>query len=126
MTYEEINHFAKINELDSDKVKTLVGSMLTNGWVGCPILVFSDSLLTGSHRLAALCEIERMFNDGEIEEYPEILDQEVAEDVTDIVCDSLEKFNDENGYTPDIDYSNIGWLLEGSWVEDYKSEIVEW
>mgnify|MGYP000199394710 FL=1 len=51
---------------------------------------------------------------------------DVAEDVTEIIENAISVFEEENGYIPDIDFSNIGWLLKGSWVEAYKDEIEEW
>lgn len=120
MRYDQIQCYAPVNGVEAAKVAELAESMLAHGWVGCPILVVGESLLTGSHRLAALRKIA--------EEHPEaqVLDQDVAEDVTEIVEAKLAEFEDENGYIPDIEYDRIGWLLEGSWVEEYKDEIVEW
>lgn len=54
MTYDRISRFAPINDVDNDKVKEIAESIKANGYVGCPILVFGESLLTGSHRKAAL------------------------------------------------------------------------
>lgn len=54
------------------------------------------------------------------------MDWEVAEDVTDIVEEHILAREEADGWAPDIDYSDIGWLLEGSWVEQYKDEIAEW
>lgn len=120
MTYDQIAYLAPINDIDNSKVRALVESMLQHGWVGCPILIYGDSLLTGSHRLAALQLLAAEYEDAEV------LSQDVAADVTDIIEERLAKFEADNGYTPDIEYDNIGWLLEGTWVEDYRDEIVEW
>jgi hypothetical protein len=118
--YHNIQCYLPVNDTDETRVEELVKSMLVNGWVGCPILVLGESLLTGSHRLAALHKIA--------EEYPEarVLTQEVAEDVSDIINAQLLAYEAEYGYIPEIDYSDIGWLLEGSWVEAYSDEIGEW
>lgn len=120
MRYDRIQSFAELNDIDSAKVAKLAESMLAHGWVGCPILIVGESLLTGSHRLAALKVIA--------EQHPEaaVLDQAVAEDVTEIVEAKLAEFEAENGYIPEIEYDCIGWLLEGSWIEAYKDEIAEW
>ena len=120
MRYDQIQCYAPVNGVEAAKVAELAESMLAHGWVGCPILVVGESLLTGSHRLAALKMIAA--------EHPEaeVLGQDVAEDVTEIVEAKLAEFEGENGYIPDIEYDRIGWLLEGSWVEGYKDEIVEW
>lgn len=126
MTYNEIYWMAQINAVDENKVNALVSSMLENGWQGCPILILNDQLLTGSHRIAALKKIEEMYRNDEISDRPEVLDQDIAEDVTDIVEENLAKLEEENGYVDDIQYDNIGWLLKGSWVEEYKDEIAEW
>ena len=118
MTYGEIERMPAINDIDGEKVARIADSMRKNGFVGCPILVYNDQLLTGSHRQAALSMLA--------EEDADVYDWDVAEDVTDIVEDAFARFEEENGYTPDMDFSNIGWMLKGSWVEEYKDEIDEW
>ena len=126
MTYDDIACYALINDVDADYVNTLADSMIESGWVGCPILIYGEELLTGSHRLAALHEVERRYLTGEIDEVPEVLTCDIADDVTEIVEDNVAKFEDENGYIPDFDWGRIGWMLKGSWVEEYKDEISEW
>ena len=118
MTFDQISYMAEINEVDDEKVNEIAESIKENGWVGCPILVYNDMLLTGSHRLAALKKLA--------EEDYDIFDLDVAEDVTDIVEAHISQREEEYGWAPDIDYGNIGWLLEGSWVDEYKDEISEW
>jgi len=68
-----------------------------------------------------------MIYNFEIED-AEVLEQNVAEDVTEIVENNMQKYIDSHPdtYLPDIDYSDIGWLLEGSKYEAYKNEIAEW
>ena len=126
MTYNDIACYALINDVDTDKVNDLADSMIENGWVGCPILIYGEELLTGSHRLAALREVERRYLTGEIDEVPEVLTCDIAEDVTEIVEENIAKAEEENGYAPEIEYDNLGWMLEGSWVEEYKDEMEEW
>lgn len=118
MTFDQISYMEGINEVDEDRVNELAGSIKENGWVGCPILIYNDMLLTGSHRLAAL---KKLAEDGY-----DVFGFDVAEDVTDIVESHITEREEEEGWAPDIDYGNIGWLLEGSWVEEYKDEITEW
>lgn len=118
MTYERIKCFPSVNDVDIDKVNDLAKSIKANGYIGCPILVYGDALLTGSHRKAALDLLEG--------EGYDVSTLDVAEDVTEIVENAIAKFEEENGYIPDIDFSDIGWMLKGSWVEDYKDEIAEW
>lgn len=126
MTYNDIACYALINDVDADKVNDLADSMIENGWVGCPILVYGEELLTGSHRLAALREVERRYLTGEIDEVPEVLTCDIAEDVTEIVEENIAKAEEENGFAPEIEYDNLGWMLEGSWVEEYKDDMEEW
>lgn len=126
MTYNDIACYALINDVDADYVNTLADSMIENGWVGCPILIYGEELLTGSHRLAALREVERRYLTGEIDEVPEVLTCDIAEDVTEIVEENIAKAEEENGFAPEIEYDNLGWMLEGSWVEEYKDEMEEW
>ena len=126
MTYNDIACYALINDVDADKVNDLADSMIENGWVGCPILVYGEELLTGSHCLAALREVERRYLTGEIDEVPEVLTCDIAEDVTEIVEENIAKAEEENGFAPEIEYDNLGWMLEGSWVEEYKDDMEEW
>ena len=126
MTYNDIACYALINDVDADKVNDLADSMIENGWVGCPILVYGEELLTGSHRLAALREVERRYLTGEIDEVPEVLTCDIAEDVTEIVEENIAKAEEENCFAPEIEYDNLGWMLEGSWVEEYKDDMEEW
>ena len=118
MTYSEIEWMQKINNTNTEKVAQIAESMRKNGFTGCPILVWNNQLLTGSHRQAAL---EMLADEG-----VNVYDWDVAEDVTDIVEDAFARFERENGYIPDMDFSDIGWMLKGSWVEEFKSEIEEW
>ena len=118
MTFSDIQGMYPINEVDEEKVNSIAESIRENGWVGCPILIYNDQLLTGSHRLAALKKLD---DDGE-----DVLELECAEDVTDIVEENIREREEKNGWAPDIDFGNIGWLLKGSWVETFKSEIAEW
>lgn len=115
MRYIDIKYMNPINQTDPARVKE---SMKEKGFVGCPILIFNDTLLTGSHRLEALRQLA--------EEDDRVLFWDVAEDVTDIVNQAYDRRIEEEGWAPDLDYSDIGWLFEGSWVEQYKDEIDEW
>ena len=120
MRYDHISHYSPINAVRPDKVAQLVESMLKRGWIGCPILIYGDSLITGSHRLAALHQIAHELTDAEV------LTKDIAEDVTDIIEARLAEFQAEHGYIPDIEYDHIGWLFEGTWVEAYKASLPEW
>lgn len=118
MTYNKICGMYGLNKVDENKVNRIAESMKANGFVGCPILVWNDQLLTGSHRLAALKQLD--------EEGMDIYDWEVAEDVTDLVEDAFARFEEENGWQRDMDYSDLGWIFAGTWVEEYKEDIEEW
>ena len=120
MRYDHISSYSPINAVRPDKVAQLVESMLEQGWIGCPILIYGESLITGSHRLAALHKIAHEHPDAEV------LTQEIAEDVTDIIEGRLSEFAEEHGYIPDIEYDHIGWLFEGTWVAKYKDTLPEW
>jgi hypothetical protein len=125
MRFSEIEYFAPINEVDENKVNEIAESIKANGYVGCPILICGESLVTGSHRLTALKQLAEQEDNDEID-YIGVRDMLVAADVSDIVDEAMRKFEEENGYTPDIQYDDIGWIFEGTWVERYKSEIEEW
>lgn len=118
MTYGKIAYMNLINEVDSEKVNAIADSMRANGFVGCPILIYNDQLLTGSHRCAALALLA--------EEDSDVFDWDVAEDVTDLVEAAFERFEEENGWCRDMDLSDLGWIFKGTWVEEYKNEIEEW
>lgn len=128
MNFWQIKGKYGINKTNQKKVEEIKKSILEKGWIGCPILINGDELLTGSHRLEALKQLNDYEGDKEIEDrISDILDNDdIAEDVTDIVEANFQKFYEENGYYPDIEYDQIGWMLEGSWVEEYEEEIGEW
>lgn len=114
-TYFDISSLPLVNDVDENKVSEIKKSILKNGWKGAPILYTNMGLVTGSHRLAALREIE------ETEDDDDVLFEGVAEDVTDIVNDYCEK----NDMTWDeLDFSYLREIFAGTWVEEY--EIREW
>ncbi len=116
-TYEDIKSLPTINEVNHDKAEEIKKSVLENGWKGAPILYTNMGLVTGSHRLAALQEIEETGEDDDV------LFENIAEDVTDIVNDYCEK----NDMTWDeLDFSYLREIFVGTWVEEYKDEIREW
>jgi hypothetical protein len=117
MRFREIEYFEPINEVDENKVNEIATSIKANGFIGCPILTYGDTLMTGSHRLTALLKV------AETEDISEMI---VAEDVTEIVDEAIRNFEEQNGYTPDVRLDDIGWIFKGTWVEEYKSEIEEW
>ena len=84
-TYEDIKCLPLVNDVDEKKVSEIKKSILKNGWQGAPILYTNLGLVTGSHRLAALQEIEENGEDDDV------LFENIAEDVTDIVNDYCEK-----------------------------------
>lgn len=117
MTAYEILHYSMVNDTDDNKVADIADSIKENGWVGMPILVSEPYgiLITGSHRLAALKSLEdELFLDDL---------GDVAEDVTDLI----ESWCEETGSTmDDIQYDNLSSVFAGTWVEEYKDEMIEW
>lgn len=65
-TYFEISSLPTVNDVNHDKVEALKKSILSNGWKGAPILYTNMGLVTGSHRLAALQEIEESGEDDDV------------------------------------------------------------
>lgn len=119
--YFEIKSLPMVNEVNRDKVEEIKNSILVNGWQGAPILYTNLGLVTGSHRLAALQEIEET---GEDEgEDDDVLFEDIAEDVTDIINDYCES---HDTYWDELDFANLGEIFAGTWVEEYKDEIREW
>jgi len=109
-------NFEPVNSAwDTDKVESLIENIKKNGWQGCPILTYGNTLITGSHRQAAL---RKLFAQGEE------IDFDCAVDVTDIIDQKLSE-----GMEIEEIYDNLDCLrtiFEGTWVEEYKSEIEEW
>lgn len=118
MTFEQIQSYELINEIDEERVKEIASSIKKIGWLGCPILVTEMGLLTGSHRLTAL----QLLNENEELD----LTMNVAEDVTELVNEAFARFEEEEGYAPELEYDNLGWIFEGTWVAEHKNEIEEW
>lgn len=116
-TYFEISSLPTVNDVNHDKVEALKKSILSNGWKGAPILYTNLGLVTGSHRLAALQEIEETGEDDDV------LFEDIAEDVTDIINSYCEE---HDIYWDELDFGNLGEIFAGTWVEDYKEEIREW
>ena len=116
-TYFDISSLPTVNEVDQNKVEEIKKSILENGWLGAPILYTNMGLVTGSHRLAALQEIEETGEDDDV------LFEDIAEDVTDIINDYCEK-NDMTW--EDLDFSYLREIFAGTWVDEYKDEIREW
>lgn len=113
----------EVNGTDPERVAQIVESIRERGWAGCPILVYGDRLLTGSHRKAALKTIV----EGDDEELAdEISEIDVAEDVTDLVEAAVARVTEQDGWCRDVEPDCIGWIFEGTWVEAYKDEIEEW
>lgn len=117
-----------INDVDVEQVQELIESILTNGWQGAPILYHSSiGLITGSHRKAALDRISEMYYNDELSAEQETIveqideDGEYALDVTDIV----DAWMDENP-GEEWEYDSIGKIFEGTAVEMWKDEIIEW
>lgn len=116
-TYFEISSLPMVNDVDEKKVSEIKESILKNGWKGAPILYTNLGLVTGSHRLAALQEIEETGEDDDV------LFEDIAEDVTDIVneyCSANDTYWDE------LDFSNLREIFSGTWVEQYQNELKEW
>lgn len=106
----EILDYEPVNEVDEPIVNEIAKSIKENGWNGMPILTYGNCLITGSHRKAALIKL-----------YNEDFDLgfECAVDVSDL----LEEFSEEEIFTH---RDALGYLFEGTWVEEYKDEIEEW
>lgn len=128
LVYYNIKGKGGINAVDQEKVEELKKSILENGWQGCPILIYGDELLTGSHRLEALKQLADYEGDEDIEDkiYDILNDNNIAEEVDDIIDEKIEEYKKDNDDWPTIEYDSIGKWLEGSWVEEFKDEIKEW
>lgn len=116
-TYFEISSLPMVNFVDRNKVEKIKESILKNGWKGAPILYTDLGLVTGSHRLAALQKIEETGEDDDV------LFEDIAEDVTDIINSYCEE---HDIYWDELDFGNLGEIFAGTWVEEYKDEIREW
>lgn len=119
--YFEIKSLPMVNEVNRDKVEEIKNSILVNGWQGAPILYTNLGLVTGSHRLAALQEIEET-GEGEGED-DDVLFEDIAEDVTDIINSYCEE---HDTYWDELDFSNLREIFSGTWVEQYQNELKEW
>lgn len=76
----DILGFEKVNDIEPEKVLEIASSIRENGWRGAPILTYGNTLITGSHRLAALDILAGEDFD---------LNFECAVDVTDIIEQNL-------------------------------------
>lgn len=120
MTALEIIWYNPINETDAGHVDNIKKSIMRDGWQGAPILVCEahGRLITGSHRLAALKSIY----DNELD-----FDLDSLGDVAQSVDDILDTWCIDNDCTIDaLPYDCLSQVFVGTWVEEYKDEIVEW
>lgn len=131
MTYKQICSYEKVNQTEQPKVDALVTSIEQNGWVGMPILVCGESLVTGSHRIAALNKIEKklLADEYDMEMYVKmdalISDTNIADDISEIV-DNYVAIEEENGGFYGLPYDNLSALLARTEYEAYKDELEEW
>lgn len=119
MNANEVIRLNTINEVETEKVMALAKSIKENGWQGMPLL-YSEAhgqLVTGSHRRAAL-EMLEMDDDVDLYELGDI-----AENVDDIIDEWCEA-NDAT--IDDLPYDNLREVFAGTWVEEFKNELVEW
>lgn len=117
LTLSEILTVDMINSVDEEKVNELMENIKANGYIGAPIFVHAgiNQLVTGSHRLEALKRLA--------EENEDLYTIEVAIDVSKLVDNAL---NREGRTYQEIDYSDIGWMFEGTELEQFASETEEW
>lgn len=120
MKARDIVNYIPINETDSARVAEIKRSIMEDGWKGAPILVCEahTMLITGSHRLAALKDIY----DNEWD-----FDLDSLGDVAEPVDDIIDAWCEENDCTiADIPVDYLSAVFAGTWVEEYKDEIIEW
>lgn len=126
MDFYRIMNCCPCNNVSDEKVDALVKSMLENGWVGAPVLVLDDILITGSHRQAALMRLYEML-DEDIDEETRTKIKDILNnpDVSYSVKYIIEEWEEEN---PDDywEFDNLGKVFEGTDVEQWKNEIKEW
>lgn len=118
MKATDILYYSQINDTDINRVAEIVESIRNNGWVGAPILVFEAAgmLITGSHRLTALNTL-----------YDEGFDIDDLGDVAEPVDDIINAWCEENDTCiDDIRFDCLSDIFTGTWIEQYKDEIVEW
>lgn len=120
MTYSEISCCVGVNRTDPGKVQAIAESIREHGWQGPPILAVPDMgrLITGSHRLDALqllCEEDPFWDPDEL--------GDIAEDVTDIVCDYCEREGVDIGEIPCNSLRNV---FAGTRIEQSAEQHDEW
>lgn len=122
VTYEDIRGLDAINAVDRAHIDEIKDSIRTNGWCGAPILVavVSGMLITGSHRLTALDELEA---EGDVDVLALGL---IAVDVQDIVDSWYEAHTEEDGDCKMFPYDCLGDVFRGTWIEQFADEIEEW
>lgn len=125
--YEDIRDCELVNHIESQKLKHLIHSFLTNGWKGMPILYCAtlNCLVTGSHRLAALRYLEDTYNDYSSEKQ-ETIDKLFESVETIDVSDIINSYCESNDCTfEQIDFSNLKDVFADTEIEKYKQEL-EW
>ena len=121
MTKKYIRGLVTVNDVEENKVEEIAKSIRENGWQGAPIIYAGETLITGSHRYAAL---DKLYNDADFEDEHGVFENEnVMFDAEEII----EAYLKENEMDFDeIDFSYLGEVFEGTEVDRWKSEIAEW
>lgn len=127
LTGWEIIDCDPVNGTDKKKVDRLADDILKNGWNGPPVLVEGTSLISGSHRRAALQKLLNIGDYSTADRIDKILsDDSIGEDVSDIMDDWRVRMENEYGFITNTPYDDLSRIFEGTRVEEYKKDLAEW
>lgn len=120
LTFKQIEGFTPLDPwAEPQSIDELVNAIVDSaGYNLCPILVWEDNIICGYDKFVALQTIHQSGIN--------VKDWVVAANVTDIVNHKLLEYESEEGYIPDLDFDNVGWLFKDTWVESFKDDIKEW
>tara|TARA_R100000406_G_C3114280_1_gene125142 strand:+ start:1866 stop:4082 length:2217 start_codon:yes stop_codon:yes gene_type:complete len=112
---------------DTSKLKSIIKSLLQNGWVGRPLLSLGEgNLLTGSHRYGAIKKIVEEYEDSENDDFIERVEEVGLSE-----HDNTIPLIDIAQYLSEEDIEELEWLPDEeqkieylSTVKDFPSEIL--
>ena len=124
MTIEELRRYNPLHEIDAAHLASIKSAMLTGTFSCPPILLWTshDTIVTGSHRVAACDELYResnMTRNLDSVEYAAVLELTIPTIDVSKIMDSIE---DVDG----IQYDNLSAIFGGTWVEAHAKENKEW
>jgi hypothetical protein len=118
MQVSEFVNLMPVNTTDSDKVNEIAASLLSDGWIGCPVVYMRGHLVTGCHRQQAMMSIQ---SDWGKKDVPAIDLAEVFEEVGLNLAEVMEGEDCQEAWD-----SSFSYILDALPVEIITKYEIQW